>query len=370
MDLISKKDLEQHQKAGDNSMQIMVAGNFNTGITESQARDICKAECAIALQNWAFQAGAYAEARIQKLEDRVVPKMLAHDNQLRIFGDPAFQILLRKAQISAASTERDNDYEMLSDLLLHRAEQNDNRTRRLGISKAIEIVDQVDDLALIALSVVYAISKYIPVSNRLSEGLNVLNDLFMKIIDGRHLPSDPYWIDHLDLLAAVRLTPKGYQNFKKIEEYIPERLNKYFEVGLQIDSDDYKLVIEKFRSLGIPVTCIESHPLKNGYVHLTSPKEVENIVITYDSNQGSFTVPLSDQQKNAFSFAYEIAFKSNCNDPEMLSSFWKAWDRYSVLKNVKDWWNNLNDCFSFTPVGVALANAYIRGKYPTIPSLY
>ena len=40
MDLISKKDLEQQQKAGDNSTQIMVAGDLNTGITEQQARDI------------------------------------------------------------------------------------------------------------------------------------------------------------------------------------------------------------------------------------------------------------------------------------------------------------------------------------------
>lgn len=103
MDLISKKDLEQQQKAGDNSTQIMVAGDLNTGITEQQARDICRAECAIALQNWAFQAGAFAEARIQKLEDKVLPKMLSYDKNLSIFGDPGFQILLRKAQIAAAS---------------------------------------------------------------------------------------------------------------------------------------------------------------------------------------------------------------------------------------------------------------------------
>ena len=102
MDLISKKDLEQQQKAGDNSTQIMVAGDLNTGITEQQARDICRAECAIALQNWAFQAGAFAEARIQKLEDKVLPKMLSYDKNLSIFGDPGFQILLRKAQIAAA----------------------------------------------------------------------------------------------------------------------------------------------------------------------------------------------------------------------------------------------------------------------------
>ena len=34
------------------------------------------------------------------------------------------------------------------------------------------------------------------------------------------------------------------------------------------------------------------------------------------------------------------------------------------------WWNNLSGHFTITPVGVALANAYIRGKDPSVPSLY
>ena len=140
MELISKNNTEQQQTAGNNSNQIIISGNLNVG----------KAECAIALQNWSFQAGVLAEKRIQKLEDKMLPKILSYDEKLSIFGEPGFQILIRKAQIAAASSERESDYEMLADLLLHRAEQHENRERRLGISKAIEIVDQIDDLALIA----------------------------------------------------------------------------------------------------------------------------------------------------------------------------------------------------------------------------
>ena len=106
MGIIDPKSDLQEQHAGDNSTQVIIKEVNFAGITESQARDICKAECAIAIQNWAFQAGMISEARIQKLEDKVIPKMLEHDKQLTIFGDPSFQILLRKAQISAASTER------------------------------------------------------------------------------------------------------------------------------------------------------------------------------------------------------------------------------------------------------------------------
>lgn len=370
MDLISNKGLEQQQKAGDSSTQIMVAGNVNVGITEQQARDICRAECAIALQNWAFQAGAFAEARIRKLEDKVLPKMLSYDKNLSIFGDPGFQILLRKAQIAAASSERENDYEILSDLLLHRAEQNNNRERRLGISKAIEVVDQVDEVALISLSVVYAISKYKPVSTRLDEGLKVLNNLYGKIIENKCLPADSSWMEHLDLLSAIRLSSEGINSFKTLEEYMPEQLKNYFEAGFKIDSDEYKLVLEKFSALEVPLSCFEPHPLKKGYVHLTTSREVDDIFFLLKTPQGTIRIPLSKRQKEAFEYANSINFKLNCRDNEMTDSFWKMWEGYSNLKEVRSWWNKLESHFQITPVGEALANAYIRGKEPSIPPMY
>lgn len=370
MDLISNKGLEQQQKAGDNSTQIMVAGNVNVGITEQQARDICRAECAIAMQNWAFQAGAFAEARIQKLEDKVLPKMLSYDKNLSIFGDPGFQILLRKAQIAAASSERENDYEILSDLLLHRAEQNNNRERRLGISKAIEVVDQVDEVALISLSIVYAILKFTPVSTRLDEGLKVLNNLYGKIIENKCLPTDSSWTEHLDLLSAIRLSPKGINSFKTLEEYMPEELRYYFETGFKIDSDEYKLVLEKFKTVGVPLSCFEPHPLKKEYVHLTTSRDVNNILLLFNTPQGTISTPLSKQQKEAFEYANSINFTLNCKDTEMTDTFWKIWEGYPNLKDVRSWWNKLESYFQITPVGEALANAYIRGKEPSIPPMY
>ena len=370
MDLISRKKLEQQQKAGDNSTQIMVSGNVTVGVTEQQARDICRAECAIALQNWAFQAGAFAEARIQKLEDKVLPKMLSYDKNLSIFGDPGFQILLRKAQIAAASSERENDYEILSDLLLHRAEQDKNRERRLGIAKAIEVVDQIDEVALIALYIVYAVSKYIPISPRLNEGLEVLDILYGKILDKKSLPTNSSWMEHLDLLSAIRLSPNGINSFKKIEEYMPERLKNYFETGIKIDSDEYKLVLEKFNTVGVPLSCFEPHPLKEGYVHLTTSREVDNIFLLLKTPQGTLQTPLSKQQKEAFEYANSINSTLNCKDNEMTESFWKIWEGYPHLKDVRAWWNKLEPYFTITPVGKALANAYIRGKEPSIPSIY
>lgn len=239
-----------------------------------------------------------------------------------------------------------------------------------SISKAIEIVDQIDDLALIALSIVYAVSKYTPVSSNIHEGLGALNKLYGKILNKCKLPTDYAWMEHLDLLAAIRLSPSGIHSFKKLEEYIPEQLNYYFEEGLQVDSDDYNHVLEKFESLNIPLSCLERHPLRDGYVRLNVPKDIDNIVFIMKTQQGEIKMPLSEKQKDAFRLANKIAFKTDSNNSEMKKAFWNIWDKYQNLKDIRLWWDKLENHFSITPVGVALANAYIRGKEPSIPCIY
>ncbi len=61
-----------------------------------------------------------------------------------------FQLLLVEAQKAAASTERVADYDLLSELLIHRFEKGENRVMRAGISRAVEIVDKISDDAMLA----------------------------------------------------------------------------------------------------------------------------------------------------------------------------------------------------------------------------
>ena len=122
---------KSEQNAGDNSMQVQagtVNNYYNTtttniiGIDEERARNICKEEYAIAKANWTQEAQGIAQERVIALEDKLIPKMKQHDETLKIFGDPAFQFVLRKAQISAASSGEERDLDMLSELIVHRAE--------------------------------------------------------------------------------------------------------------------------------------------------------------------------------------------------------------------------------------------------------
>ena len=367
---------KQSQSAGDNStqMQATTINNYYStiaGIDESRARDICKEEFAIACQNWTQEAVVIADQRVHQLEDKLMPKMLAYDKSLSFFGDPAFQFTLRQAQISAASSDRESDYEMLSKLLLHRIEQGNNLNRRLGVCKAIEIVNQVTEEALIGLTMVYVVTKFTPVSNDVNEGLSVLDKLYGNIIGDNKLPVDDNWMENLDLLSAIRLGVRNINTFKKFEEYIPSKLNKYLVSGIDEKSEDFRELRDEFVKNGFSVDSFVQHGLKPGFVKLCVDDEIEKIHLTTTFEDGSILrTPLSEEQKVVMKKAISLLRKDESSDDDLKKLLIEKWDKYTNLKVVKDWWNSLPVHFTITPAGVALANAYAQGRDSSIPSLY
>ena len=362
---------KQSQTAGEGSTQIQAQYLVNiNGIDEKRAREIYREEYAISRQNWTEEANEIADNRVRQFEDRLMPKMLQYDNSLKFFADPAFQYTLRKAQIAAASSERDDDYNLLSELLVNRVEQRFNRERRLGVVKAIEVVDQIDVKALIGLSLVYAFSKYTPVSRKLSDGLKTLDQFYGKIISRMFLPQGYSWMEHLELLMAIRIKDKGLHHFKKSEEYLPKHLSMYLEKGILADSEEYHKLQERFGPVGLNDSCFVPHPLKEGFLYWGTERRVDRIVFV--KNVGSATVqePLNYEQKAVVRDAIAMACKDGSDDLELRNAFLKEWDKYENLAKVRMWWDSLDGSFEITPVGVALSNAYIHGKDPSVPWLY
>lgn len=373
--LLTMEISKQSQKAGDNSTQ-MQAGTINnyyttvTGIDESRARAICQEEYAIAQQNWTSEAVTIADNRVHQLEEKLIPKMKAYDNSFKFFADPAFQVTLRHAQITAASSERESDFDMLSDLLLHRLEQKDDMQRRLGICKAIEVVDKISDEALIALSIVYAIQKFVPTSYDLQEGLSTLDNLYGTLLDSHQLPKTTDWLEHLDLLSAIRLGIKGINSFKKIEEYMPQHLSQYLISGVEDNSEELNSIKSEFVQCGISISCLVPHPLKPNFIMLKTLLDVEQIIITKHINGSIIRSPLDAKQKEIMNRAISVLRKDESTNSVMRDNLMKEWNKFPNLKIVKDWWDTLPCSFTITPVGAALANAYAHGKEPNVPSLY
>ena len=394
---------KSEQTAGDNSTQVQagtVNNFYNTtnivGIDEKRARTICKEEYAIAKANWTQEAQGIAQERVMALEDKLIPKMKQHDETLKIFGDPAFQFVLRKAQISAASSGEEKDLDMLSELIVHRAEQNGNRERTLGITKAIEIIDQIPESSLIGLSIFYAIDRYESKSFDIHQGLKSLDNLYKGIINDTELPVGTQWIENLDVLSAVRMGSSGIQSFKKMEEFLSNQL-ACLPMGIERNSQEYNEILLELHNvslydpkeeiaelnedngdnkkiLKIEIPLFKEHPLKEGFLICTYPPEAftEGNSINIKVNLGAqeLDIPLNREQFLAFKHLSEITYKDGRNVESLTSKLIKEWDNYENLKNVRIWWNQLPIFFTITPIGVAIANAYIRTKYPAIPSMY
>ena len=231
---------KQIQKAGENSQQIQ-AGSINItnvmGIDEKRAREIFNEMYVIARRDFSKDAYECANARVAQFEESLMPKIMQIDGALEKFADPSFQFLIAEAHKTAAATERIADYDLLSELLVHRIQKGEkNRKVRAGIARAVEIVDQIDDDALCALTVSHTVGSLLPTANSVKEGLDILEDIFSKLIY-TELPRGREWLDHLEILDAVRLPSFG--NLKKIEVFYPEQLNGYVCVGIAKGTDKY-----------------------------------------------------------------------------------------------------------------------------------
>lgn len=394
---------KSEQTAGDNSTQVQagtVNNYYNTtnivGIDETRARDICKEEYAIAKANWTHEAQGIAQERVMALEDKIMPKMKQHDETLRIFGDPAFQLVIRKAQMSAASSGEERDLDMLSELIVHRAEQNGNRERTLGITKAIEIIDQIPESSLVGLSIFYAINMYVSEAFDIHIQLRTLDDLYKQILCDVSLPIGNQWIENLDVLSAIRIGSSGIESFKKMEEFLSNKL-KHLPIGIEWKSKEYNEILLELGTVGLndPKEKIEvsneqnrgntntvnltlplfkEHPLREGFLLCTCSPELfaegNTIIVTANNGSQELQIPLNREQFLAFKHLSEITYKDGRNIDSLKTNLIKEWDKFENLRNARIWWNQLPMCFSITPIGVAIANAYIRTKYPTIQSMY
>lgn len=364
---------KQTQEAGENSQQFQAEQMVvHIGIDEKRAREIYHEMNLQLRKDYSQEALNIANARLSEFEDRLMPKMEAVDGALEAFADPSFQLLLVEAQKTAASTERPVDYDLLSELLIHRFQKGDNRFTRAGISRAVEIVDKISDDALLGLTVFHSVTHFSPVSGDIQQGLGVLNGLFGKIIYG-NLPTGNEWLDHLDILDAIRISSFG--TLKKIEQFYAERLSGYVDVGIQKASDEYNSAIEVLKNNGVPQNILVDHALNGDYVRLNLPNQnqINSLTLQHQLvNNGQLqhlTVPLTDNQKEAIKSIYALYNKDNNIREANIKRFIEEWDKQPNLRALRAWWNNISVSIKLTSVGKVLAHSNAQRCDKSLPPL-
>lgn len=362
---------KQVQNAGDASTQVQTETiNIYNGIDEKRAREIVDEKLHDLMSTYSVEAHEVMKERIKKLEDDLVPK-LVKQNLLDSLGDPSFQLLLVEAEKSAASTEREADTELLSELLIHRIKKGENRNIRAGVSRAIKIVDEISDEALLGLTVVHTILNYGPVSFKLDEGLEIQSKLFSSVLYG-DLPKGNEWLDHLDTLNAIRINPVTH--YHKTKDLYARSMAGFIDLGIKIDSDNYKKSLEILDKASLPQSVLVPHELRDGYVRLgiINIAELDSVAIEFRNVGGNncrYRELLNEVQKQAFIDVYNLYEKDEKKLQENKDSFMKKWNSYAPLRMVGEWWDSIEIGFSIRAVGNALGHANARRCNLEIPEL-
>lgn len=356
----------QSQKAGDNSQLIQAQTVIVSGISEQRAREIFDEKFAITRKELTQEAVVEAQSRIKKLEDNLIPKIKKVDDGLKAFADPSFQMLLVEAQKTAASTEREEDYDLLSELLVDRIKIGQNRNERAGIHHAIQIIDDISSSALQALTLFYIIQNVLP-SSDIDSGLKSLDEIYGKFIK-EPLPLGMEWIEHLDLLRALRINSFG--RFPQIEDIIVQISQDFAEVGINKDSVEYKNALTLLTSTGLPIKGVFiCNPALDNYVRLniTSIEDIESLSLINGLTGNS--IPLSDIQKNTLKKIRATYSKDKTLIKTMKEFILQKWLSHSNLCTFINWWRQIPVSFNVTVAGNLLANANANRIDPFFPRI-
>ena len=346
------------QKAGNDSVQIQ-AGDITinvSGITEERARAICDEKLEIAKREFTQEAHRIAQERIKKLEEVLIPKVHEIDEHYRIFSDPEFQLMLLSAQKTAATTDRPANYELLADLLAHRVENGSDRHVVAGIRRAVEIVNDISEEALLGLTIIHSVNTLVPKSRMIMQGLDVLDILFGKLIYGE-LPTGVGWIDNLEILNTIRINQ--FTSFIKTIDIYSILLNGYFVIGIKKDSENYREAVNILQKNDLSISSfLADHDLNNGYVRVpvSEKKRVDYLHV-------------SEKQKSAIKSLFEL-YEDNADlNEEVKKRLMEQFEKRQNLKKLKQWRDNLKLSFSLTSIGNVLARANAQRCDKLIPDL-
>lgn len=355
----------QRQKAGDSSQQIQAETAVIIGIDEKRAREIVDEKIHEVIKGYSQEAHAIAERRIKLFGNDLIPK-LVKASLLDELKDPSIQILLSETQKTAASTERLADYSLLSELLIHRVKKGNDRYVRAGISRAVKIVAEISDEALLGLTVSH--SAFItPTTGNVEDGIKFLAHLFDKVLYDL-LPTGNKWLEHLDILDALRVD--YLTHLKKFDQFYSERLSGYIDVGIDKATEDYQTAIKHMKESNLPSDILCDHELRPGYarLRLANIDRLDLVTIPQQQLNGKIVQsPLSNEQKQTVRCIYGLYSTGPVYKKQNITRFFKLCDKYDSLKKLRNWWDySISRAFTITSVGKVLAHANAQRYYPTI----
>ncbi len=172
------------------------------------------------------------------------------------------------------------------------------------------------------------------------------------------LPVGSDWIEHLDLLRAIRINSFG--RFPNIEDFIARQCEDFAEVGIKKDSDTYNDAIKLLSSCGLRgIGVFVDNPVLTDYVriNISSKNEIDTLSLHNNIAGQIFVIPLNDSQKKALRSIRDKYSKDAQLLKQMKDWVVKQWGLFDNLNRFGEWWKQIPISFDITAAGRILANA-------------
>jgi hypothetical protein len=210
----------------------------------------------------------------------------------------------------------------------------------------------------------HVINRFIPTTGIISEGLGALNDLYSKIIYD-DLPKGVEWLEHLDVLGAVRIS--SIASMKKMFMYMTEKLNGYICVGIAIDSEAYNQAKDILNSVEFDETSLVKNELLDGYVRIpvSNKENLADIVVLNDS----VSRKIMEHEVEALEKVWDLYVNDSTLMNQVKYNFEEKWDSYPLLKSTRLWWDQIDVVVDITHVGNVLAHTNAKRCDSDVPDL-
>ena len=363
-------------ETGDDSTNITgktvsITNNYFQGLTEDKVSEIIdkKLEMLNTVNVYTQEAYTLAENRIKKLEEIVIPRIAKIDKTLGVFADPSFQSVLNDAVKVAAQTDEEESYKLLSELLSYKVEKPNDKSVKMDVTYAIDVIDKITDEALQAITLFVALQTWGPASGIISQGLKIFNNLFSRLLFS-NLPATDAWIDQLDILKVIRILSFG--RFPSLKELHKQLFSGYVVCGIPKDSEKLNEIYQLLDECSIPRTCLIVNELNPDYfrlpiVNLNDIKFMDYI----DPNTPFIHGRISLNELQISKIKQIIGYYENdfAKLNQIYEMFNEKWNSFENLKIIGDWWSKLPYSFGVTSIGKVLAVTNAQRIDSTLPKL-
>ena len=368
-------EIKQSQKAGEGANQFqagtVTVNNTFVGITEQRAREIFYSEMVPMIRALAVEAQNVATKRMLDLFSDLMARVKKCEKDLSSFSDPGFLQNLRVAQESAAVSERKEDIETLSELLIDRMNGNISGCRKTGIRRAMEVVPELEECELVVLAVMFFSIIYTCLDMsaiNVEQYLSALDGKLASILSICKLPYDTRYLQHLSILDCVEINHAS--SFRKLEDYYAEEIDGIICAGVAKGSPEHQTVMKILDECDVGYNVLVANDLLPGYdrLPLVQLNYFSNLTIPAPDIQHVASMAINKKNEEGLRKAISLYERDDVLLKKVKDLFARKMDKYDSIRQFRYWLARQDYKFELTPIGEALAYAIIRRCIPDMPT--